>query len=192
MNGRRPPDPNHFLALRLDDDTRERLLGVAERMRAWDLPARWTHPDDLHLTVLFLGPVDEAEARLLPTILEDIAGTFPRPVLRLTGAGADGGSSEPRHVFAAVQDADGSCAGMHRDLSEMLEMKPGPAFRPHVTLCRPQPKRENPALHRDWPQLLEAIGLAEWGPCGTTDMVLWRSSGTGATRYQELARWPLG
>ena len=27
---------------------------------------------------------------------------------------------------------------------------------------------------------------------GTTDLVLWRSSGAGATRYQELARWPLG
>lgn len=190
MNGRKQPDANHFLALRLDDATRERLLGVGERMRAWELPARWTHPDDLHLTLLFLGPVDDAEARLLPTILDDVAGSFPRPDLRLIGAGADGGSTEPRHVFAAVSDPEGACAGLHRDLSDVLEMQPGPAFRPHVTLCRPQPGR--PASpQRDWPRLLESIGQAEWGPCGVTDVVLWRTAGSGATRYQELTRWPL-
>lgn len=193
MSGHRRARPgvNHFLALRLDDDTCARLAGAAERMRAWGLPARWVHPDDLHLTLLFLGPTDDAEAALLPAAVEDVAASFPAPTLRLTGVGAAGGTTEPRVVFAAVADADGACAGLHRDLCEVLELAPEARYMPHVTLCRPQPAPGHQPLFRDWPHLLEAVGQAEWGPCTATDVVLWRSSGTGVRRYDELARWPL-
>lgn len=186
-------DANHFLALRLDDDTHDRLAAVAERLRAWDLPARWVHPDDFHLTVAFLGPVDADEAGCLPAALDEVAGSQRRPTLAFTGlgAGGDNGHDAPKYVFAAAEDGEGTCAALRDDLHAALEMKPDAGFRPHVTLCRPQAARMTSPQFRDWPHLLEAHGLAHWGPCVTTDIVLYRSSGTGATRYETLASWKL-
>lgn len=184
---------NHFLGLRLDLDSSERLRSVVQRLRAWDLPARWTHPDDYHLTLIFLGSVDDDEARYLPDALHEVAGSLRAPALSFCGLGASGSSGdEPKYVFSAVNDQEMGCDGMRRDLCEALELMPESSFRPHVTLCRPQPTPRGLPLFRDWPHLLEAHGQAHWGACVVTAVVLWRSSGTGATRYEALASWPLG
>jgi 2'-5' RNA ligase len=184
---------NHFLALRLADSPRDRLAALADRLRAWELPARWVHPEDYHLTLVFLGDLDADEAHLVPTLVADVAGSLRRPRLRFAGLGAKGGRREPRVVYVALADDESACAGMQRDLGECLEVEADRAFLPHVTLCRPArgaPCKRLPT-DRDWPHLLEAHGLADWGDCPTTDLVLYRSEPDGAIRYRELARWPL-
>src|SRR4051812_13252402 len=110
----------HFLALRLADEPRDRLTIVSERLQAWQLPASWVHPDDYHLTLAFLGRVDPDEARFLPHVVADVAGSLRRPRLRFSGLGAFGGRTEPRVVFAALEDPEAACAGMHLDLCEAL------------------------------------------------------------------------
>jgi 2'-5' RNA ligase len=94
-------------------------------------------------------------------------------------------------VFAAADEAEGTCSALRADLHAALDLTPEGGFRPHVTLCRPQAAHGGLPAQRDWPQLLEAHGLADWGACGTTDIVLYRSSGVGTTRYEALESWPL-
>ena len=186
---------NHFLALRLDDGARDRLAVVAARLQEWQLPATWLHPDDYHLTLVFLGDLEPDEAQFLPHAIDLVAGSLRRPALRFAGLGAGGGRTEPRAVFAGVEDLEAACAGMHRDLSEAVDQPSESRFAPHVTLCRPHfaSQRELNALGpgRRWPDLLEANGLADWGACATTDLVLYVSRPERGTRYQPLATWPL-
>ena len=185
---------NHFLALRLADAPRDRLGDLARRLQEWNLPANWVHPEDYHLTLAFLGHCDPDEVRIIPSAIEELACGLPRPRLRLAGLGASGGRSEPRVVYAAAEDPEGACAAIHRDLCEMLSLKPEPRFLPHIALCRPRPGNPVEAAlrpaRRDWPQLLEANGLADWGDCPTTDLILYRST-ERTPRYAEVARWPL-
>ena len=184
---------NHFLGLRLNLDSVERLRAIADRLQQWELPARWTHPDDYHLTLVFLGELDDDAARYLPDAIAEVAGSQRAPQLSFSGLGASGSNGDgPKYVFAAVDDPEQGCDGMRRDLCEVLEEAPGRDFRPHVTLCRPQPTPAKLPLFRDWPHLLEANGQAQWGACVVSDIVLWRSSGAGATRYEALASWKLG
>ncbi len=186
---------NTFLALRLADPPRDRLAQVADRLRAWNLPANWVRPEDYHLTLLFLGKLDADEAGMLPHAVDLVAGSLRRPSLRFCGLGASGGRTEPRLVYCALSDSEHACAGMNHDLCDALGMKPERAFMPHVTLCRPRPSTprdiaEQP-LFRDWPHLLEANGQADWGDCETTHLVLYRSQTDRMPRYRELASWPL-
>ncbi len=191
---------NHFLALRLADEPRDRLAAISSRLQEWNLPAAWVHPEDFHLTLLFLGRCDADEARTLPYSIEDLAQSLPRPRLRLAGLGALGGRTEPRVVYAGLEDRDGACALAHRDLCDALGMKPEAHFHPHITICRPRTPppfdQAQPSLRwsrparRDWPCLLEAHGLADWGECPTTELVLYRSTDR-TPRYAELASWRL-
>jgi RNA 2',3'-cyclic 3'-phosphodiesterase len=187
---------NYFIALRLADDPRDRLAALSRRLQEWQLPANWVHPEDYHVTLLFLGNLDADESRTLPYTISDLADSLARPELRLAGLGALGGRTEPRVVYAALEDRSGFCQEAHRDLSEILGMRPERQFMPHVTLCRPRPallgETSSFSSRRTWPGLLEAHGLADWGDCRTTDLVLYQSGrGERQPRYQELASWPL-
>jgi 2'-5' RNA ligase len=167
----------HFLALRLADEPRDRLAMIAERLQAWQLPAAWVHPEDYHLTLAYIGELDDDEVRVLPHVIGDVAGSLRRPELRFSGLGAQGGRAEPRVVFAA------------------LDLPARRQFSPHVTLCRPRTSaaRELAAASggHDWPGMFAANGLADWGACPTTDLVLYQSAGQQQIRYRALARWPL-
>jgi 2'-5' RNA ligase len=183
---------NTFLALRLADGPRDRLARVVERLQAWELPAAWVHPEDLHLTVRFLGRLDPDESAAIPHAIDLVAGAVRQPRLRLAGLGAWGGRNEPRVVFAALEDTEAACVGMHLDLSAAVGMEPEREFAPHITLCRPKPQREAVPPGCDWPQLLEAHGQADWGACETTHLVLYcAESDRDGPRYRELASWPL-
>ncbi len=188
---------HHFLALRPDGTTRDRLAAVADRLRAWDLPASWVHPEDYHLTVLFLGDLAAGDADFIPAAIDDVAASALRPQLRLAGLGASGArgsgvQSAPRAVFAAVEDHALACEGLHRDLASCLEETPRSPFVPHLTLCRPLAAAPHKQLFRDWPHLLEAHGLADWGPCTVDALVLYAANGTrDGSRYHALASWGL-
>jgi RNA 2',3'-cyclic 3'-phosphodiesterase len=185
---------NHFLALRLDHASRDRLAEHALRLQEWHLPANWVHVEDYHLTLLFLGRIDADEARTLPYTVERIADGLVRPRLRLAGVGAFGGRTEPRVVFAALADPEAACAQAHRDLAEAVGVEAERRFQPHIALCRPRPpgpgERDLITARRDWPQLIAANGEADWGDCVVTDLVLYRST-ERTPRYESVASWKL-
>jgi len=141
---------NHFLALRPAAHVRDRLAEVAARLRAWELPARWVHPEDYHCTLCFLGHLDDDEARVLPRAVDEVAGSLEAPPLTLDGLGAFGGKRMPRTVFAALGDPEEALAGYHHDLAQAAEEPPERRFRPHLTLARPTGSGEP---GRDWPDL---------------------------------------
>jgi 2'-5' RNA ligase len=184
---------NHFLALTLADAPRDRLAVVAERFQAWELPASWVDPEDYHVTVAFLGELSADEAHLLPSAIELIASGLRRPQLRFSGLGAWGGRTEPKAVFAALDDPDGRCADIHLDLCGGLDLPVDPAFAPHVTICRPRRAAtfDPPKPGRDWSALFLANGLADWGDCETTDLVFCCRRDAPGPRYDVLARWAL-
>jgi RNA 2',3'-cyclic 3'-phosphodiesterase len=182
---------NHFLALRLTDETRDRLAQIAGRLQAWDLSALWVSPQDYHLTVAFLGELDADEAHLLPSAIDLVAGGLRQPTLHFSGIGAWGGRHEPRVVFAALSDTETRCRDIHLDLCDAVAIAPERDFSPHITLCRPQRGAHQAAHGRTWPDLFTAFGLADWGRCNVTDLVFCRRRAEPGPRYEELAAWPL-
>jgi RNA 2',3'-cyclic 3'-phosphodiesterase len=103
-----------FCALRLPAETVERLV-------AWQhaLPAgafRVVPPENLHVTLAFLGsrPADELPA--IGAVLREVAADARRPVLRVTRY------RETRSVgMLALDDEDGRAADFAADLGERLE-----------------------------------------------------------------------
>ncbi|MDA3960040.1 MAG: RNA 2',3'-cyclic phosphodiesterase [Planctomycetota bacterium] len=181
---------NHFLAIRPDGATRDRLAAIAERLQRWGLNARWVDPEDYHITICFLGHIDAAELRSVPWSVADVGSALCPPDLRLPGLGAFGGRREPKTVYAAVDDPGGWCMDLHLDVHDALGMRPEHHFHPHITLCRPSGRGDGDDA---WPRLLEAHGLAEWGSCVAQELCLLASDPLGdGRRYRTLERWPIG
>lgn len=98
--------------------------------------ARWIDPENYHVTLRFVGDVDDAMAR---DIMETL-GAVRRPSFDLMLEGLDQfGGRKPRSVFAAVR-AHAALTELQAEQERLMKRlglaAEGRNFRPHVTLAR--------------------------------------------------------
>ncbi|MEM6847014.1 MAG: RNA 2',3'-cyclic phosphodiesterase [Pseudomonadota bacterium] len=124
--------PRLFTALPLPDDVRTELTGLRGGLRG----ARWIDPENYHITLRFIGDVDER-------IADEVAFTLSRirraPLqIRLAGLGSFG-SKKPHSVWARVEPSQG-LSDLQGEQERALQRIGLPAeprrFKPHVTLAR--------------------------------------------------------
>ena len=122
-----------FVGLELPAEVRERL-----RLLLSGIPyARWTPAENLHLTLRFIGEVDEVQAEAAHDALLGVdAAGFE---LTIRGCGAFDGGHRAQTLWAGVDRCDG-LAHLH-DKVEAAVVRAGLAperriFSPHITLAR--------------------------------------------------------
>lgn len=121
-----------FLALWPDDDTRTALLAW-QQAQPWPPSARLTRPDDLHLTLHFMGAVPRSRLielkQALPapgtpvSLILDRVEVWPNEVAVLL----------PEATPPALQVLHGQLADTLRQCGLPVESRP---YQPHVTLAR--------------------------------------------------------
>ncbi|TDC15123.1 RNA 2',3'-cyclic phosphodiesterase [Actinomadura bangladeshensis] len=155
---------------------------------------RWVRRDLLHVTLTFLGEVDDRTLdRLLPR-LERAAGRHERMTLSLAGAGAFPGSGAHARVLWTGLYGDrrglarlaASTTAAGRRVGTLPDKHRG--FRPHLTLARSR----QPVDVRSLIEPLSAFAGAPW----TADSVqLMRSTLPGKDQaqvtYESLKTWSL-
>lgn len=100
------------------------------------LDARWIEPHDFHITLRFIGDIDDHLANDLANAYSHIS-TAPF-TLQLNSVGIFGGD-RPRMVWAGVSHSPAleQLHKSHEALSQKFGLKPeGRKFIPHVTLAR--------------------------------------------------------
>src|SRR5215468_9672246 len=126
-----------FVAVEISAEIRERITEFVDQIRPRLAPARWSHPEGLHITLKFLGnvadqrraPIEDALARIKASpfhlSLRNI-GVFPNPKSpRVLWVGIDSGPELPE--LAGRTDDALAPLGIEREKR---------AFTPHVTLAR--------------------------------------------------------
>src|SRR5262245_31569902 len=92
-----------FLAVDPGERLRDGVDRLIVKARRHAPDARWVRAEQAHLTLVFLGQVDDAR---LPDVL-DAATKAARPhppfALRLAGSGTFGGKARPRVLWLCVQ-----------------------------------------------------------------------------------------
>jgi 2'-5' RNA ligase len=98
--------------------------------------ARWIDPENYHLTLRFIGDVDDALAHEVVSLLGRVRRRSFE--LRLDGLSSFGGR-KPRAVVAAVAPSQSvmDLQAEHERLMQRVGLEPeGRKFMPHVTLAR--------------------------------------------------------
>jgi RNA 2',3'-cyclic 3'-phosphodiesterase len=126
-----PPMPRLFTALEIPA-----AVGQSLALLRGGLPgARWVDPDNYHLTLRFIGDVDDAMAREVAYLL----GGVRRPAFDLQLEGLDSfGGNKPRAVVAAAQPVRPliELQADHERLMQRVGLEPERKYKPHVTLAR--------------------------------------------------------
>ena len=137
-----------FLAIALPDDVRSAVAAVAAPVVAAHPGPRWVRPENVHLTVEFLGSVDEALVRDLDVRLRAVAATTASADLVLSGVGAFP-PRRPRVLWLGLVEGEAWFVGLTEAVRVVVrEVGLEPDRRPpsaHVTLAR-QERPERAAL----------------------------------------------
>lgn len=129
-----------FVAVELSAGLREALRVVISRLSRIPADIRWADPKSIHLTLKFLGEVDEEESLpLIEECLAETAGRHTRFELVLRGTGTFPESGLPRVMWAGFVFSP-ELARLQTDLESGLAGLDFPAderpFTPHLTLGR--------------------------------------------------------
>jgi RNA 2',3'-cyclic 3'-phosphodiesterase len=159
-------------------------------LRATRPELTWSSPQSWHVTLAFLGEVDDAVVPRLAVRLERAAGKYPRLELSTAGAGAFPTAPRARVLWTGVRGDPVILRDMSASVAAGARHAGAPPpderrrFRPHITLARSR----QPA---DFRPLVTA--LADYsGPVWTADRIhLIRSYLGSRPRYESLGDWPL-
>ncbi len=132
-----------FLAVPLPAAVRDACAALQAKWYAAGVRARWTPPENLHITLHFLGDIaNDAPARLAPRFAPAILRVHAaRIAVRGTGAFPD--SRRPRVLWAGIDDPAHCLAALHTATAQVLAQHAisvdALPYTPHVTLGRIAP-----------------------------------------------------
>jgi 2'-5' RNA ligase len=176
-----------FLAIDLPAEISSAVTALFRELPA----ARWSNPDQLHLTLRFMAAVPEEEVAALGDALAALDA--PRFSLALRGVGVfpGGGARRPPRVLWAGVTPEGPLFQVKAAIDRALgpdEEAAARGFRPHLTLARFR-EPPGPALA---PYLTRHATFAT-PPFPVDEVVLYRSVlGAGGARHDVVRRCPLG
>jgi 2'-5' RNA ligase len=156
-----------FVAADIDDAAREACAHVAERLRAKQWPARWVAPENYHLTVAFLGGVDDERVPAVIAAVRDAAARIDAFDVPLDTVGAFPNERRPRVAWIGPAVEVPAFAALCGAVREPLAALGGFTFElhadAHVTVARSEgrialPEIEPPSIE---PQRIGALALYE-------------------------------
>ena len=128
-----------FIAVDLDPGLKAAVQDLIRALEATRAEVRWTKPGGYHLTLRFLGEIDDATAERVKAVLRGAASRHKGFPLSLRGTGAFPGERNPRVLWLGIE-AGPELAALQRDLEAALEAEGFPRedrpFKPHLTLGR--------------------------------------------------------
>ena len=135
-----------FVALEIPAAVRENLAKLIEELRALDASAsqskaRWVRPENLHVTLKFIGQVDAERLDAIRAALAEVRSE--RPVeLRFRGLGFFPNDKRPRVFWAGIAASLNLAllaAAIDARLGKLNVPRETREFAPHLTLARFEP-----------------------------------------------------
>jgi 2'-5' RNA ligase len=122
---------------------------------------KWVEPENLHITLLFLGEVAQRETLDICRIAQKAVAAMPAFPISVAGAGCFPNIRRPRTLWVGVGEGQKEVVAVHDAIEQPLldqgnYRRETRGYTPHVTLGRVRGERENDELtkaltkHKSW------------------------------------------
>ena len=176
-----------FIAIDLGEEVRDAVSSQLAKLKPLAPNAKWVRVEGMHVTLAFLGHIDEDRVPQVKVIAEEVASRHGPVSFSVEGIGGFGSSARPRVLWLGMTGDTAALAALKSDLEERLtplgyepEKRP---FKPHLTLARARLPSGDPALAR----CIRSCRASSFGGARVDRITLFRSdlSPKGA-RYTAL------
>jgi len=129
-----------FLAVELPSHTLSQIDRVQEDLRACRADVRWVAVERIHLTLKFLGNIDEEHIEGISSAMADAAARRETFMLSVRGLGTFPSIRNPRIIWLGLDGWEENLLPLQNDLESRLEalgfQREEKPYRPHLTLGR--------------------------------------------------------
>ncbi|MCP4109934.1 MAG: RNA 2',3'-cyclic phosphodiesterase [Desulfobacteraceae bacterium] len=143
-----------FIAFNLQEHIISHIRTVQNSMKSHEFKASWVRPENIHLTLKFLGNINEADVEKIGRKISDSASEYSPISLAAKGVGVFPGIKRPRVIWIGLKGQTDILIELQKKLDENLEQIGFPRenrpFKAHLTLARIRG-------HIDSKKLLDAI-----------------------------------
>lgn len=157
-----------FIAVPVSEQSRKQIIsGFSANEQLRKLPMRWTSEQNLHLTLQFLGNVEEKRIPVLKQILNRISPPPVREELFFTGIGAFPNAVAPKIIWIGIKQNDYLLkiqALITQDLIRNGFEADRKKYKPHLTLARVKDGFDLPAENYAFLKELRSAAMIDNSP----------------------------
>ena len=184
-----------FIAIDLPDDVRVAIDDAQARLKQAHVGVKvsWAKVENLHLTLQFLGYIEEEVVEKIGSALQSVAAQHPPFEVQVFGTGAFPDKNRPRVLWVGCDDSQGrlaALAGAVQSAMRSLGFEPEQReFSAHLTLGRVRAPRPDAALTR----ALDSFKDTAFGALRAEAVHLFKSElHPEGSRYTKLSTHVLG
>ena len=179
-----------FIAIEIDAATVDKIAAAIDQLRPSMSGIRWVAPTNFHLTVKFLGNIDERKIDPIGAALADQLRPFPRLTINAKGLGVFPSPRRPRVLWVGLYGSQliSLAARVESALALLGLARQEKAFAPHLTVGR---WRQGKRADRSLEQELNQWSHYEFGKSPVDEVILFQSelkpAGAIYTRLKVIA-----
>ena len=128
-----------FLAVEIPQRVRKHVWRIVEDEKQKDLPIKWVKLENMHITLKFLGEIDEKQQANISLAVKQIAGQHESFAVNLKDIGCFPDPKYPRVLWVGVEKGNEALCTLAREIDEQLVrlgFKQEKRFHPHLTIAR--------------------------------------------------------
>ena len=147
-----------FIALELSDEIKNELSRLEGELKKVGGDIKWVKPKNIHLTLKFLGDVDDGKIEQIKKILDQISSQNKAFEISLFKLGAFPNVDNPRVIWVGLDkgcsDAEQIAQSVEDELSKIGFEKESRPFSAHFTLGRVKSGKNKAALKESFSSAL--------------------------------------
>ena len=132
-----------FIAIDIDDKIRKAIADlqkqIASKVDVKKGDVKWVEPNNIHLTLKFLGEISDEQLEEVSEIVKTVASAHNKFTLDIESVGSFGGRSA-KIVWVGAGKGTDALLALQKDLDDLLAQSGYPKeereFSAHLTLCR--------------------------------------------------------
>ena len=152
-----------FIAIELPKETKLALAKLEDQLKKTNADVKWVTPENLHLTLKFLGDIDVAQANEINGIIENVANNYPPYAIKIYSVGAFPKLSLLKVVWAGIDTGVDETKKIFKELEEGIEKlgipKDERPFSTHITLGRTRSPSNRKLLAKEIERITENFEL---------------------------------
>jgi 2'-5' RNA ligase len=131
-----------FIAISLPKEIRDFLSNIQNQLKSCGADVRWVQPQNIHLTLKFLGEINEGQLNKINVIIEEVTKKLPPFTISINSIGAFPRTSSPKVIWAGIQKGDSKVKIIANELEERIAdadigiPKEEKTFSSHITIGR--------------------------------------------------------
>ncbi|NLA75129.1 MAG: RNA 2',3'-cyclic phosphodiesterase [Deltaproteobacteria bacterium] len=182
-----------FLAFELSEDIKNEIARISSAIKKTGLDAGWVKPGNIHLTMVFMGDMEEKNIPAIIASIDDAIKNSAPFEISMSNMGLFPDAARPRVMWIGL-DTDRERLSAFRDRLQKQLSRFGVAqekrpFTPHLTLCRfRRPVKDFSLLKRV---------ISQYSPVSGTrarldELIFFKSDlRQGGPVYTKIHAWPL-